>query len=345
MSEEIRKQWGLRTPSELFAESTQAQEWLVDGIIPRRRLVLVAGDSGLGKSPLCYQLGLAIAGGVPFLTHPVEKGKVLYLDGENGLGEMSGLVGSLSKHLGIEPPSDFLTFSLADAGPKWARPSALRDMITDIKPDLVVLDTISTFWPGIEEKNPEASKKYSEVRALTNLGPAFIMVHHLKKQNEDFPRPALEDTPNPRNWFSAVRGASALVNNADIRLGVDLPSASGVRNGKIELVVGGYSRVKGAIPLSYLERVRDEEGEVQGYSLVSDLEMFPEELSLLFRRLPPVFTFGEVKKLTGKSNSWVSGALGKLVAADLLRQPAKKGPYFKTHKENLESPSGGVASV
>jgi RecA-family ATPase len=41
---------------------------------------IMAGDSGIGKSPLLCQLGLSVASGLPFLGMAAEQGAVLYLD-------------------------------------------------------------------------------------------------------------------------------------------------------------------------------------------------------------------------------------------------------------------------
>ena len=55
---------------------------VVEGLIPPRSVNILVGDSGIGKSPLAYQLGLAVASGTPFLDMPVQQGKVLLVDFE-----------------------------------------------------------------------------------------------------------------------------------------------------------------------------------------------------------------------------------------------------------------------
>jgi hypothetical protein len=333
MDDSLLTGWGLKTPSDLASlSSDDSSGYLVSGWIPRRRIILTVGDSGLGKSSLMYQLGLAVAAGVPsVLGRAVEGGRVLYLDGENGLTEMASTTSSLIKHLGITTDlPNFLTLSLNDTGPRWSQPSALTQLVKSVNPVLVIIDTVSTFWPGIEEKNADASKKYSELRALISLtGCSFILVHHLKKIPDDGRIP-LEDSPNPRSWFAAVRGASALVNNADVRLGVDLPSGSSIRSKAVELVIGGFGRVRGTIPLTYLSRVRDDDGEPLGYSVVSDLDLFSPEIRDLYSALPPTFTFKTARLLTGRPNSFLYSALGDLKSSSLISQPVSRGPYYKS---------------
>src|SRR5258708_14136069 len=54
----------------LHAGSTR----LVEGLLPPRSVNILVGDSGVGKSPLAYHLGLCFASGTPFLVLPVHSG-------------------------------------------------------------------------------------------------------------------------------------------------------------------------------------------------------------------------------------------------------------------------------
>jgi hypothetical protein len=132
-----------------------------------------------------------------------------------------------------------------------------------------------------------------------------------------------------------VRGASALVNNADVRLGIDLPSTSGCRAKNVELVVGGFARVRGAIPVTHLTRERDEDGEPVGYRLVRRVELFDDCVQEFHRNLPPEFTHKQAKGIYGKGSEATGEALGKLKAAGLVVQPKPRGPYRKLEPADL----------
>jgi hypothetical protein len=58
--------------------------YLVEGFLPADEVHVAVGDSGLGKTPWAYQLGLCVATGKPFLGYRTHQGRVLYLDLENG---------------------------------------------------------------------------------------------------------------------------------------------------------------------------------------------------------------------------------------------------------------------
>src|SRR6267378_453500 len=61
----------------------QPASYVVEGLLPADDVHVAVGDSGLGKTPWAYQLGLCVAAGMPFLGHPVRESRVLYYDLEN----------------------------------------------------------------------------------------------------------------------------------------------------------------------------------------------------------------------------------------------------------------------
>jgi AAA domain len=96
---EWKRKWPIYTPGELKQRCKElvSDSSVIGGLIPKRSLRVVAGDSGIGKSPLLYQAAICVASGVPFLGRPVSRGRVLYLDLENGLGDVDELVTRLSR--------------------------------------------------------------------------------------------------------------------------------------------------------------------------------------------------------------------------------------------------------
>ena len=76
---EWAKRWGLRTPEGLRIRARElgASEYLVKELLPARSIAFLLGDSGLGKSPLVYQLAICVAAGVPFLGCATRQGSVV----------------------------------------------------------------------------------------------------------------------------------------------------------------------------------------------------------------------------------------------------------------------------
>src|SRR5215469_15973162 len=56
--------------------AAQPSAYVVDTLIAEASVCIAVGDSGLGKSPWAYQLGMCVASGKPFLGHPVKQGRV-----------------------------------------------------------------------------------------------------------------------------------------------------------------------------------------------------------------------------------------------------------------------------
>jgi RecA-family ATPase len=119
----LRSNWRVLRPQELRKECERAgPRYLIDGLIPERSLGILVGDSGLGKSPLAYQMGICVATGIPFLGLPTQKSRVLYLDFENGLQDVNGIITQLSTYLGLnEPPGDLFLWNINDCLPNWGQ--------------------------------------------------------------------------------------------------------------------------------------------------------------------------------------------------------------------------------
>src|SRR5208283_2931647 len=89
-----RPVWKVRNHQQLKQRVRElgSSDFLVKNLLPKSSIGLLVGDSGLGKSPLLYQLSISIAAGIPFLNHHVQQGSVLYCDFENGLANTCGIV-------------------------------------------------------------------------------------------------------------------------------------------------------------------------------------------------------------------------------------------------------------
>ena len=344
LTADLRKKWGLHTPGSLKvrAQELGATEYLIKGILPRRSIGLLVGDSGLGKSPLTYQAGICIAAGVPFLGRETTQGNVVIADFENGLGDIDELMEHLGQHLGLaELPNERLSlWTLSDCDSRYGKPGhTLLDMLRDTRPDLVIIDSLASFMPGAEDSNPAANEMLKGFRALArDCGTTTIYVHHRRKQSRKPGESAgpLEDA-NLRSWFQDARGASALINGVDVRLGVDPSEMSG----DCDLVLRGFGRIRGEIGPLYLARDHDEDGQPLGYRLLLGAELlFNPEQQLAYEALPQQFSFKQAKQTYGRRDQATSDMLKKCVDVGLLRRLAR-GQYAKV----VEPAGTGVAGV
>jgi hypothetical protein len=61
---------------------------------------------------------------------------------------------------------------------------ALQDLINEHAPQIVVIDTVRSAWPGMEENSPHSWLKVNQLAlAIRNAGMTCILIHHRNKPN------------------------------------------------------------------------------------------------------------------------------------------------------------------
>lgn len=338
------KEWHAFTHDELKRRRRKlgGQRQLVAGILPQGAIGVVLGESGLGKTPLLYQLGLSVASGKDFLGHRVTQGSVLYLDYENGLFQVEKMVTGLSQHFGLGAvPDDLLLWNVHDtADDDCGSPDRAIEMIADIKPDLAIIDSLASFHPEAEEKNSLASKMLQRLRSLLrDDGTTVLLVHHLRKpsSNPQYQPPSLNG-PEFRQWFQQARGASVLMNGSDVRIGLTLPATQQIygdnEQKEVALFMRGFARISGEIPGASLARCCNEDGEPLGYELVAGSGLLdnPEQRRAL-DKLPDRFRFTDARQVYGRRDQATTDFLRKAQAVGILK---KRGKLYVKVDEKAE---------
>src|ERR1017187_7625685 len=90
-----------KTRAERKAEASAHVEEIIAGLIAKGTYNIAIGQSGIGKSPFFVMMALCVAFGIPFLGLPVQRGRVLFVDYENGDG-LTEMEDTLSEFLGIQ---------------------------------------------------------------------------------------------------------------------------------------------------------------------------------------------------------------------------------------------------
>lgn len=185
---DYRAKGGLRllSPSEC-AESAQ-RGYVIKGVIAPGDLAIVFGPPGGGKSVLCPHLGYAVAQGRPVFGRRTKQGGVFYVAAEDPHGMRQRVRGLLCQHGDasgfklVEGVSDLFGVSGLDA-------AALRDLVEEIRPALVIIDTLAAAAPGLRENESEdMGRVVAFVRTITALGPAVVLAHHSPKGDDSTPR-------------------------------------------------------------------------------------------------------------------------------------------------------------
>lgn len=202
-------------------------------------------------------------------------------------------------------------------------------MIRTFRPDLAILDSLTAFDPEIENRNPDATSAMLKLRGIIReLGCAVVGTHHLAKpssRRDKLPEPL--EKAKLRNWFFQARGASALINATDIRIGVEEPVQTGVvANGReeIALVMRGFARVKGEFAPTYVARVFDETGEPVGYREVTGPRLlFNPDQEAAYGKLPSEFRFKDAQYAYDRGPQATSDFLKKCIAHNILQKAGR----------------------
>ncbi len=168
---------------DLLSHSTPSPSSIVDGLIFPGVVHLLGGAEGIGKSYLVLQLAEAVASGKPFLGWrvPVPR-KVLLLTQELPLNVTSNRLRSLTSNV-----PDGLYFDqlpglnvLTDSDQK-----VLEDRITQLEPQVVIIDTLARVHHGDENQASVAAQVIAVFEKLAvRHEVAVMLVHHLRKPQE-----------------------------------------------------------------------------------------------------------------------------------------------------------------
>lgn len=156
---------------------------LVDGYLYENSLAMVYGPAGVCKTFLALDWAHHVAQGAWWHGHEVHRGGVLYVVGE-GVDGLGLRIGAWERHHqahgGVEGVT-YLPWAVNVHDPAWA--GALAEVVAELTPTLVVLDTLARCTPGADENS--ARDMGLVVAHLDQIREAarscVLMVHHSGK--------------------------------------------------------------------------------------------------------------------------------------------------------------------
>lgn len=159
--------------------------WLVDDLLVRGALTLLAGREGEGKSLTALRAAVGIVNGANLAGLRCRQGRVLIIDAENGAGEIHRRIHTS----GLQQQSHSQLVICDAQGWHLGRDAAeLRALIAEHRPSLVVLDSFRSLWPGGEEN--ESGPVAAVLDPLRNLlrdhDAAGLLLHHAAKQGTGY---------------------------------------------------------------------------------------------------------------------------------------------------------------
>lgn len=153
-------------PPTLAGRQAPERRWLVPQLVPIGHVTLLYGDGGIGKSLLAQQLMTSCATGRPWLGLEVERCRALGVFCEDEDEELWRRQEAINACYGIdmhaledmewsswlkEPETLLMTWQFPEQPPQMMPQLArLRDLVADVKPQLIVLDSLYDLFGGNE---------------------------------------------------------------------------------------------------------------------------------------------------------------------------------------------------
>jgi hypothetical protein len=160
--------------------------WVVEPILARGCVTMLAGREGRGKSMLALAIAAAIGRatetlGIAGMSVGIS-GHVLYIDAENGENEAHRRVHGLSVARGT------LTYVEADGFDLKYHLAELEALISKAEPKLLVLDSLRSLAPGLDENDSQEVEMVLRpiVRLTQKLKIATMLLHHASRQSGEY---------------------------------------------------------------------------------------------------------------------------------------------------------------
>ena len=208
----------IETLEEFMSKQIPEIERLIDPYLERYGLTLVGGSKGVGKSLFVTQMALHYSSNQSgFLSSTVNKpGKVLLIQQEVHEAGMQDRLEKMLKEGKFSTGNKFYpvttTGNQLHLTEKKDRVKIIS-LIEKIKPDVLMLDPLYTFFPNELNQYRDMSQIVEVLMELkTQYNLSLVVVHHFSnKQNPDEPK----STPG------RFMGHSILANAADVTVGID----------------------------------------------------------------------------------------------------------------------------
>lgn len=197
-----------------FCSQPAPIKWLIKGWLQENAMMMIHGPSGGGKTFCVLDMCCHIASGNPMWSgHKVKNGEVVYLAGEGHFG-LRGRLAAWKQSHGIDKLNLWLSRYGCDLNKTEGYIKVVSSLKQNqIKPKLIVVDTLHRFLEGDENSAQDAKKMLDACSKLMHeFSCSVILVHHTGVSEES---------------QSRGRGSSAWRGALDIEINI-----SAVKNSK-----------------------------------------------------------------------------------------------------------------
>lgn len=192
-----------------LTETAPDREWLIEGLLPKRSLCILAGKAGVSKSFLAEKLAADLSSNNPvlgFFNNNNGNERILLIDEENDLTTLKERVRLLGPGNFLNVDACVLTGFKLDAEESIA---ALENILNANGYSLVILDCWTDLIANVDENSAvETNNILQNLKRLAwEHNAAVLLIHHLRK-----------GAPYVVSEKDELRGSSVLLNKPDVVL-------------------------------------------------------------------------------------------------------------------------------
>jgi archaellum biogenesis ATPase FlaH len=168
--------------TDFLSQSTDAIDWILPGMLPKGEMALLAAQAKCGKTLLACDIAYAVLTGTKAVGETAKQGKVLLVSSDESQSSTRRRLYARGFDL-ISNPDHFRILTHLDLSDL----STLEAQLEDFRPDLVVIDSLTsiTLNSSISEKDAEFAKSIYKLKDLIGrYNSSSILIHHENKSKE-----------------------------------------------------------------------------------------------------------------------------------------------------------------
>lgn len=185
----VQKVDGMGESIESFLADQTAVQWICEPFIAEQSIGFIAGLPESRKSWVLIDLAIECArgGGLWLNKFPIKGGKVLLIDQERSKGEVQRRIQAVIAGKGLRV-GDIRSTLFVRSGTSTKIDlqnsyDSLRKELSDIRPNIVLIDSFATFHTKNESNRMEIQQVLERIKEMRNeFNCAIVIIHHETKQ-------------------------------------------------------------------------------------------------------------------------------------------------------------------
>ena len=172
------RKWVMEKPPEI--------KWLIERLLPEDEVLLISGETGVGKSLLRTQLAILFAkGGGEFLGYKVAGAPTLVVQHENSVTGEWRRIHKLAQSIGIYDKKRFLLNQAMYSIPSAKEAKRLENTVKASGAKVIIYDCLSTLHTSNENSASEMRQVCEALKRIDReCNTSSIIIHHFRKPSD-----------------------------------------------------------------------------------------------------------------------------------------------------------------